>query len=236
MAITPRDTDDAFLREVDEGVRADQLAHYWRRYGIALIAVVVLLLATLGGYLWWRNDQARLSGLAGEDFSQALSKLEVGDAPAALPVFDRLASNGPKGYAALATMTLAGQAITAGDTGKAARLYDQIAADAAAPQPLRDAATVKLVRLRFDELTPADIVKRLGGVTVPGNPWFSVAGEMTALAHLKAGETDRAKPLLIAIVRDPASPPSLRSRAGELAQSIGVDPMMLAPQTAPPAQ
>jgi hypothetical protein len=46
---------------------------------------------------------------------------------------------------------------------------------------------------------------------------------MTALAHLKAGRPDAAKPLLTAIVLDEANPPTLRGRAAQLALSLGVD-------------
>ncbi len=236
MAITPRTEDDAFLREVDEGVRADQLASFWRSYGRWLVIGLVVFLASLGGWLWWQGEQLRRAGVAGEDFTQALSKLEVGDTPAAQPVLDRLAAEGPNGYTALATLTLAGNAVTAGDTAKAITLFDRVAADSSAAEPLRDVATIKSARLRFDDASPADTIKRLAPLAVPGNPWFSLAGEMTALAKLKAGDNAGAKILLTAIARDPATPPGLRDRTGQLAVSLGVDPRMLAPQTAAPAQ
>ncbi len=240
MAISPRDTDEAFLREVDEGVRADQFGAFWRQYGTAVVLAVVVGLAALGGWLWWRDDQVKRTGVAGEQFSAALAKLEVGDTPAAVPVLQKLANEGPKGYAPLATMVLANNALTAGDMAKAAQLYDQVAADASAAQPVRDAATIKSVRLRFDDLPPAEVVKRLAGLSVPGDPWFPVAGEMTALAQLKAGDRSRAATMLTAVVREPGVPPNLRERAAQLALSLGVDPKLLSPQVpgtpAAPAQ
>ena len=236
LAVTPRDTDDAFLREVDEGVRADQLAAFWNRYGIALVVGIVVFLAALGGWLWWRDAQATAAGVAGEDFTQAQAKLDVGDAPAALPVLQRLAGDGPKGYRPLATMMLAAQAVTAGDAAKAGKLYDQVAADGAAAQPLRDAATIKAVRLRYDEMTPQAVIDRLSPLAQPGNAWFGIAGEMVAIAKLKTGDTNGAKALLTAIVRDQSAPPTLRERAGQLALSLGVDIKLLNAPSAAPAQ
>ena len=58
---------------------------------------------------------------------------------------------------------------------------------------------------------------------VPGDPWFAIAGEMTAIAEFKSGQRDRALPLLIAIVRDATAPPSIRNRAGQLAVGLGAD-------------
>lgn len=236
MAVTPQDADQAFLREVDEGVRRDQVTSLWRRYGIAAVVVVVLLLAGLGGWLYWQDAEARRAGVAGEDLAQAISKLEVGDAAAARPVFDRLATDGPEGYRALALLMQAADAVGAGDDKKAIRLLDAVAADDSQPPPLRDAALVKAVRLGFDTLPPATVVARLKPLSLPGNPWFGVAGEMTALAHLKAGNPALAKPLLTAIVRDATSPPTLRSRTAQLALSLGVDPATLdLPKVAPTA-
>ncbi len=223
MAVTPRDPDDAFLREVDEGVRRDQMASLWQRYGRGGIVALVLFLAALGGWLLWQDRLAKQAGIAGEDFTQALSKLDVGDTTAARPVLDRLSRDGPAGYRPLAMMMQASDAIGSGNEPRAIKLYETVAADAAAPQPLRDAATIKAVRLSYDSLPPATVIARLKDFVTPGNPWFAIAGEMTALAHLKAGEVAAAKPLLIAIVRDADNPPSLRGRAAQLALSIGVD-------------
>ncbi len=229
MALTPQDTDEAFLREVDEGVRRDQVLSLWQRYGKLGIAALVLFLAAVGGGLWWRDNEARKAGVAGENFGLALTKLEVGDTATAKPLLDTLAKDGPKGYRPLAEMMQAANAVGAGDTAKATKLLEGVAADASQPQPLRDTATIKSVRLNFDTLPPATIIARLKQFAVPGNPWFGIAGEMTALAHIKAGKPDLAKPLLIAIVRDAAQPGSLRNRAAQLALSLGVELAALRP-------
>jgi hypothetical protein len=215
--------DEAFLREVDEGVRRDQVLSLWQRYGKLGIAVLLLFLGAVAGGLWWREDQARMAGVAGEDVLMAIDKISVGDTAAARPVLDRLAKDGPKGYAPLAQMLQAADAVGANDNAKAIRLLDAVAADTSNAQSLRDAALVKSVRLGFDRLPPATVIARLKPLAVPGNPWFGVAGEMTAMAHVKAGEVDKAKPLLIAIVRDANLPGSLRGRVAQLALSLGVE-------------
>jgi hypothetical protein len=232
---SPQTPDEAFLREVDEGVRRDQVASLWQRYGVLMIAVVVLGLAALGGWLWWQDHQKQVAAQAGEDFTQALSKLEVGETAAAKAVFDRLAKDGPEGYRPLATMMQASMAVTAGDAATAVKLLDGVAADATLAQPLRDAALLKSVRLNYDKLPPATVIARLKDFAVPGNPWFGIAGEMTALAHLKAGEPDKARPLLVAIVRDTTLAGSQRNRAAQLAIALGVEPQSLQPADAKPA-
>jgi hypothetical protein len=62
LASTPP-THEAFLREVDEELRRDELQSLWQRYGRLGIAIVVLLLAAWGGWLYWQARETKaLSG------------------------------------------------------------------------------------------------------------------------------------------------------------------------------
>lgn len=221
--------DDAFIREVDDEYRRAQLEGWWSRYGRALAIGVVVLLAVLAGVLYWRAERVRQAGLTGETFAQALTKVEAGNAAGAAPVLADLAGSRTPGYAALARLTQAAVALQAGDQKKALTIYTAIAADSATATPFRDLALVKATRLEFDTLPPATIVARLKPLSVPGNPWFAVAGEMTAVAHIRDRKPDAASPLLVAIIRDTNAPPSLRNRAAQLAVSLGVDPATLVP-------
>lgn len=231
MAQTPTTTgpgkgpnlEDAFLREVDEEVRRDQLGQFWKRFGALIIVAVVALLASLAGWLWWQDRQEKAAGAAGEELSLALDKIGVGDNAAARPTLEKLKSDGPAGYAAMAKFLTAADQIATGEDAKAAATLQALVDDAKLAQPLRDAALLKLVRLRFDAMKPDEVVAKLKPLAVPGNPWFGLAGETTALAHLKAGAPEPAKPLLIGIAKDEALPASLRNRAAQLAISIGVE-------------
>lgn len=227
MAISPRDTDEAFLREVDEGVRRDQMLSAWQRYGKLAVALLVLALAALAGWLWWQDHQAKARGQAGEDLTQAMSQLDVGEGARARPVLQTMANEGPGAYRALASMVLANDAVAGGNTADAIKRLDAIAADAGLAQPLRDAALIKSVRLSFDSVPPAAVVERLKGLAVPGNPWFGVAGEITAMAQIKAGKPEIARPILTAIARDNGQPASLRSRTAQMALSLGAQPAEL---------
>lgn len=221
--------DDAFIREVDDEYRRSQLESLWSRHGRAVAVAVVILLVALGGFLYWREDRARRAGATGEAFSQALTKLEAGNFTGAAPVLADLAKNGNPGYQALARLMQAGTAVQAGDIPKALAIYRGVSADTALAKPFRDLATIKATRLEFETLPPATVIERLKPLSIPGDPWFAVAAEMTGIAQIRAGKPQLAAPLFTAIVRDPAAPPSLRSRAAQLAVSLGVDPATLAP-------
>ena len=223
--------DDAFIREVDDEYRRAQFVGWWARYGRALAIGVVVLLVLLAGLLYWREDRARRAGETGERFNLALTRIEAGNFAAAAPVLADLAKTGTPGYRALAQLMQAATAIQTGDTAKGLVTYRAISGDATLPKPFRDLATVKATRLEFDTLPPATVIARLKALSVPGDPWFAVAAEMTGIAELKLHQPDRAAPLFVAIVRDPSASPSIRNRAAQLAISLGADPSaLLAPK------
>lgn len=223
MANTPAEPDNAFLREVDEEYRRAQLAGLWQRYGRIGIAALLLGLAAFAGWLFWKDRQAKAAGDAGATLTRAMEQLEVGEGARARPVLTTMTNDGPGAYPGLARMVLANDALAGGDKAKAKGLYEAVAADSKLPQPLRDAALVKAVRVGFDQMRPADVVARLKPLAVPGNAWFGVAGELVAVAQIRDGKPDAAKPILIAIAKDANMTPSLRNRAAQLAVAVGVD-------------
>jgi hypothetical protein len=219
LALTPTDN-EAFLREVDENLRRDQMSGLARKWGkVAAIAVGIFLLA-LGAFLWWQNHRAEEAGQEGEQFSQVLQDADVGRASANDPRLAALTKSPRDGYRAMARLTQA--ALTSRtDPAAAARQFQAIANDADLPQETRDLALLRAVTLQFDTIPPAEVVARLKPLAVVNNPWFGSAGELTAMAYLKMNRKDLAGPLFAAVARDSDAPAGLRDRAGSMAIALG---------------
>lgn len=214
---------DVFLREVDDALREDQMLGAMRRYGKPVAAVIVAGLLGLAGYLWWNEHQAKLAGERGEQLTVALDKVEGGNLPEADRQLATLAKDAGDGTGAAARLMQAGIAAEQGKADVARKLFAEVAADAGAPQPLRDLATIRDVALQFDALPPEQVIARLKPLAVPGGAWFGSAGELVGIAYLKQGRNDLAGPLFAQIARDAETPDSLRSRARQMAGLLGVD-------------
>jgi hypothetical protein len=214
--------DQAFLREVDEAYRQDELARFWKRYGRWIAVLVALLLLGLGGWLLWQGEQQKQRDATAEDFAQALDKLEGGDSVAAVEELGEIEGRGGT-YAALATLIQAAVATQGGETDRALGAYRSVGENSRAPQPLRDVASFKALRLEFDNLAPSDILARVQPWLEGDNPWGAAAAEMAALAHLKAGAPDQAGPLFLRVAGDTRAPVSMRLRAEQMAASLGED-------------
>ncbi|WP_136163515.1 tetratricopeptide repeat protein [Sphingomonas flavalba] len=222
MALTPSDN-QAFIREVDEELRRDQLARFGKTYGIALGAAILIGLLLFGGYLWYRNYDAGRAGLQGDELATALATLGANKVDEAKPKLEALAKSDRPGYSAAARLALADIALQKDDTKGAAAQYKAIAEDSGIGQPFRDLALVRQTAAEYDVLPPETVISRLKGLAVPGNPWFGSAGEMVAAAYVRANKPKEAGALFGKIAADAGVPASIRSRAVQMAGVLGVD-------------
>lgn len=222
MAIKPTDN-EAFYREVDEELRREQLTGFWKRYGIAVVAGVVLLLAAVGGVIYWRHLQEVKAGEKGEALTAVIADIQAGRTKGAAAKLDEIAADAGAGYRAAALLTKADVALQSGEDAAAVAAFKQVAADDDLPQPYRDLALVRQTAVEFDTLAPAAVIERLSPLAKPGNPWFGSAGEMVALAHLKQNQPQRAAPLFAAMAKDASVPQSIRSRSMQMASALGID-------------
>jgi hypothetical protein len=143
-----------------------------------------------------------------------------------------MSNSGSKAVRATALFTRAALAIQQNDLKLATAKYKQIAADSSLPQPYRDAALIRQTALEFDSIPPNEVISRLQPLAKPGAPWFGTAGEMTAMALIKQGQSAQAGQLFAAIAKDSNVPPTIRARAVQIAGTLGVD----ASGAFPPAQ
>ena len=92
LAVKPRE-DDAFLREVDEELRREQLSSIFARYGWWIIGGAVFLLVALAAGIWWNHRQDVKAGEQSEKLVQAIEQVEANNARGASATIDELAAS-----------------------------------------------------------------------------------------------------------------------------------------------
>jgi hypothetical protein len=231
LALPPTDkraaTDEAFLREVDDAVRAGDLESFWNRFGRWLVAAVIIGLIAFGGWIYWQNQQTAAAEKQGETFILAVEKLQGGNAKDAKTDLLALSKAEQPGYRAMAQILLANIAAAEGDTKKALADYTKVAGDESLPQTFRDLALIRQTAAEFDTLKPQQVIDRLKPLAKPGAAWFGTAGEMTAIAYMKMGKDNLAGPIFAQIAKQEDLPQTLRARAQQMAGALGVDTVQL---------
>jgi hypothetical protein len=235
LALTPTDkragSDEAFLREVDDAVRASDLSNFWTRYGRWLLAAIVAGLLAFGGWIVYQNIQQSAADKQSEQFVDAMDKLRAGQAKEGRAKLAKLFKAEQPGYRAMALMVEGNLLGEEGKTKDAIAIYAKVAKDSSLPQTFRDLALIRQTSAEFDTLAPQTIVDRLKPLATPGHAWFGSAGELTALAYMKMGKDNLAGPIFAKIAKQEGVPQSLRSRAQQMAGALGIDTVQVDEKT-----
>ncbi|MET4258783.1 hypothetical protein ABIC09_003733 [Bradyrhizobium sp. S3.12.5] len=201
--------------EVDEEVRREQLKRLWDKYSLYFIALMVLVVAAVGGWRGYQYLEAKKAAEAGAIFEKAVELSEQGKHAEAETAFADLAAKAPSGYRTLARLRAAAEA-SARDPKAAAKMYDDIAADSGVGSEWRDLAKVRAAGLLVDSASYADIQQRLETSAEPKSTFRHSAREMLALSAWRNNDMTAARKWLDAIAEDGETPPGLRSRAEAL--------------------
>lgn len=201
--------------EVEEDLRRERAKRLWDRYG--WIATAAVLLVVLGTAAWqgWKWYEAREAAAAATRYLAAVRAAEGGDQAAAAAAFASLTRDAPAGYRLLARFHEAAARARAGERDIAIGLWDQLAADAATPQPYRDLATLMSVLHQLDGGDPAALSSRLAPLERADGPFRFSARELQAALAERQGQRERAVTILRGLAEASDAPVALRARASE---------------------
>jgi hypothetical protein len=219
----PTDPAESFVREVDENLRRDQAQDFLKKNGPWIIGAVLLFLAAVAGYLYWQDRQLKASEADTEKLNEVMMEIGGGQIATAEKDLPALQGSKSQGISAAARLTHAALLLDKSDRKAAMDEYRAVANDKDLAQPYRDVAMIRLTALEFDQIKPEDVIARLDPLAKPGNPWFGSAGELTAMAMLKQGKKSEAGRMFAAMAADNQVPTTIRSRAVQIAGTLGVD-------------
>lgn len=231
LALPPQNN-EAFLREVDEELRRDQLLTVWRRQGRWIVVAVVVALLAFAGYLYYRHSDTTNAGTEGATLNAALRDLDENKAAQGEAAIAKLADSGDAGFRAAARFTQANMLIQKDNLKGAAAKFGALAADTTLPQQLRDLALIRQTATEFDTLKPEVVIQRMGPLATKDSPWLGSAGEMLAIAYLRQGNRAEAGRVFDMVAQGPKEvPESIRQRAVQMAGVLGVKAAPQTPQT-----
>ena len=201
--------------EVDEDVRRDQLKKLWDQYSIFIIAIALLIIASVGGWRGYQYLEAKKAAEAGAAFDRAVELSEANKHVEAEAAFADLAARAPSGYRVLARLRAASE-VASRDPLAAAKMFDEIAADRSVGVAEQDLARIRAAQLLLDSATYPNMKQRLEAATAPGATFRHTARELLALSAWRANDTAATRQWLDLIANDGETPPGLRSRAEAL--------------------
>jgi hypothetical protein len=212
---------DEFIREVDEAVRQDRWLKLWKRYGTYVIAAALAVVVGSAAGVGWRTWQDHQRQAEAERYMAAIELMRQERPVEAAAALGALASDSSTGYAVLARLQAAQALGEAGDSAGKLSMLGQLTEDSGVAMLYRDLGELLAAQEAFAAAGQDDLSSQLAKLTAAGNPWRYSALELSALAQLRAGETEAARATLALLVEDPRTPPNLGRRAAELLSALG---------------
>jgi hypothetical protein len=201
--------------EIDEEVRREQLKKLWDKYSIYIIALAIVIIAGVGGWRGYQYLEAKKAAEAGATFDRAVELADQNKHAEAEAAFADLAAKAPAGYRILARLRTAAE-VAARDKPAAAKMFDEIAADASVAAPERDLARIRAAQLLLETTTYPNMLQRLEPAAGKDGAFRHSARELLALSAWRANDTAATRQWLDMIANDGDTPPGLRSRAEAL--------------------
>jgi len=201
------------FQEVDEEVRRDKAAEFWRKHQNLILGAAVLIVLAVAGFRYWQYENERAEQAAGARFQAAIAAVQAGKLDAAYGDLAKLSAEAPGGYRVLAEMTEAG-AKAASNPQASIAAFDAIAGNASVDPLIRDAAKLRAAFVRLDR--PKDEQAGAAALTslASGQGPFRRTARLAlgALALSRADYDDAAKQLDL-VLGDPQASPSERRLA-----------------------
>lgn len=206
-------SDDTFIREVNEELRSEQLQTAWKRFRPLIIGLAVLIVVGVAGaslFEWW---EARESSASGDRFLTAIKAANDKQTEEAARQLEQLSKDGFGSYPVLARMRLATLKSEKGDTKGAIADFLAIGQDGGVPKAMRNVAKLRAGWLMVDTASYDEIAGRVEELAAASSPVRHSAREMLGLSAYKAGNHAKARDWMQQIADDNDAPAGARTRA-----------------------
>ena len=208
------------FQEVDEDLRRDKAADWWKRYSLYIYAAAAIVVLGTAGYQGWRAYDEKLRGEQSDSYAAALALIAEGNEAEGRQALGALSDPTAGGYPLLSALTEAQLAVEAGDIAAAEEIWARLAADNTDWPALSALAGLLSVMHDIDRGDPAVLRGRLEPLAAPGAPFRFTALELQAALALRVGDPGKAREHLTKIVDDPQAPTGSRSRSAELLAAL----------------
>lgn len=182
------------LREVEESIRAEKAAQFWKKNGHTILAIVFLAILGTAAQSFWVSYKKNQSEAATSQF------LEAFDNKSPLSALQKLGQEEKGSASALAGLSTAAMAIEQKDWPAAISAYKNITTNKSVDKIYKDLALIQMISIQIDHDTKANADDLLNAISPllsdKKSPWYANAVFISSLIKsskkndLKAAQAD----------------------------------------------
>ncbi|MFC7050600.1 tetratricopeptide repeat protein [Emcibacter nanhaiensis] len=207
---------EEFIREVDEDLRHQQLATFWKSYGKYIIATAVAIVLFVAGSQGYKKYTESKYLEVADQYTKALENIQSGNQQQALAALKALADQDVEGYKVLSAMQRAAIHLNNGEKTLAVGILENLSKSSGVSDFYKDLASLQAATILMDEATYEETTARLEPLLERGNEMRYLARELLAMSAIQNGDTEKAKVLLRELSEDLETPEQVKFRANQL--------------------
>lgn len=210
-------THDAFLKEIADEVKSEQLKSLWDKYGLFIVIFVALILTAAVSFETFRSWRDKRAQEVSNAYAVAVSLQNQGRQAESLELLKTIAKGNSGIYSDIARLQIANIYIEQNKISEAMDILSKLAEDADNAQ-MRDMATLKLASYKLDGNAPAEEIRALLEPLTKeeGTPGYSIARELLAMLAIRDGNLEQAKAEYEKIANSANVQDNLKARAQDM--------------------
>ena len=209
---------DSFIKEVDEDVKNDNFKVLWNRYGIFVIAFVVIAVSAAVFFdriKAWKIEQTIVRT---ESYMNAM---ELSNKPEeTIAALQKINQQGRGIFSDFAKLQIANILFSQQKTEEALATLENMINDKQVNYEVRNIALIKYATYKVDSMPKAELEALLKPIFEANNSWVPMANDLLALVAIRDGDIQTAKDIYNNLLKVKDLPDSFRNKVQDMLSSI----------------
>ena len=209
---------DAFIQEVDEDVKNDNLQVLWNRYGIFVILFVVLAVTATVSVDQIRNWKIAQNQRVTENYMIAAQNRD--NQADTLSALQKVSKAGQGIFSDFARLQIANVLLSQEKIEEAIEALTTLANDKQTNTEVKNIAIIKIATYKVDSASKEEMEILLKPVLDEGNSWKPLAQDLLAMSAVKNGDIEAAKSIYESMLKIKDLPENFRAKIQDMLTSL----------------
>lgn len=214
------DFEDAFIREIDEELKNEQLKRIWEKYGLFIILFVAAAVTAAVSFESFKAWQDKRNQSFSDTYAYALNLQNQGRYAESLEVLDKLEKSGKAVYSNIAEIQKANIFIEQNKIEEAIAVLENVVNAKDFNPQIKQIAIIKLASYKLDYAPSQEIQELLEPLVKENGVWTNIAKELLAMLAIRDNDIEGAQTLYQEISVAANTPETLKARAQDMLNVI----------------
>lgn len=210
---------DAFIQEVDEDVKNDNLKVLWNKYGAFIIAFVVIAVSAAVSFDRIKSWKEMQNQRRTEEY-MATAQFNAEKPDDTIAALQTMSQKNQGIFSDFARLQIANVLLSQDKVDDALIVLENIVNDAQVNSEVKHIALIKLASYKLDDMDKNSFETLLAPLTAENNSWAPIAKDLLAMSAIKNGDIETARKIYENLLQVEDLPDNFKSKIQDMLSSI----------------